>query len=518
MGPDEPLRNDDDSQTYRVKPEYIAPRTQHEAPDDLPEDILDLVFHELLSSIPPHQRHASPPVLSPSHVSRTWRQAAVADKRLWLDIPLSSPELAALFLHRSDPISVSVYVPHDYRASARRQLAVDEILRHPARIRILKYWLWNESTELPTLLPHSQDRHNFEDSPGIEVIGLWSTEINDSTITQLSSCDKLHSLTLSGRCSLDIAVPRTLAHLTSICLYGHTIYFGAFQNLMLCVPGLQHLVLHRAIFRQTNADAGSYPLPPTLRTLKVTGRTLRIMHFLSLIKIPNSTRITVYPVDNMNLQYHLLEDPGPPSPYMATLSWLSLQRAETEYLLYAWPWSFLAVLELFPHQKCIILRPHGRGCIEIIVEGRLPPGQASTHAPFSFMLLHPDIVPMGRMLFTCLSFLLTLGGWQEIRLEEGIQAVLVEFVIEFIARGSQWENLASVRRLEFSLSDARLRCAPLSDNLARLSSEWPGLQINASSTGEEDLEPDEEGLRWTYDDALANINIPGNWGGVGSEE
>ncbi|VDB92304.1 unnamed protein product [Peniophora sp. CBMAI 1063] len=500
MGPDQPLRNDDGLQSYRVKPEYNAPRTQHEAPN-LPEDILDLVFHELSSSIPPHQRHASPPVLLPSHVSRIWRQAAVADKRLWLDIPLSSPELAGLFLQRSEPIGVAVYVPHDYRVgSPRRQSAIDEILRHPARIRILKYWVWDESTELPMVLLHSQDHHNFEDSPDIEVIGLWSTDIDDSTVAQLSSRDKLHSLTLSGRCSLDIAVPRTLAHLTSMCLYGHTIYLDAFQNLMLCVPGLHHLVLHRATFRQTNADAGTYHLPPTLRTLKVAGRTPFIMHFLSLMKMPDTTRITVYPVDDMDLQYHLLEDPGPPGPDMATLSWLSVQSARTEYFLHAWPGSFLAVLGLFPHEKRLILRPHGRGCIEIIVEGRLPPGQASTHAPFSLMLIHPDIGPMNRMLFTCLALLVTLSGWQEIRLEEGILAVLVEFVIEFITRGSRLQSLAFMRRLEFSLSDARLRRAPLSKNLAKLGSEWPSAQINALSTGEGDLQPDEEGLRWAYYD------------------
>ncbi|KZV65558.1 hypothetical protein PENSPDRAFT_756434 [Peniophora sp. CONT] len=152
----------------------------------LSEDILSLVFYELLWSRAPHQRCKHPPVLPLSQVSTIWRRAAITHKRLWSYIPMSSPEIAALFLERSKPIDVFVYAPIKRNANKdSHQAALHELMHHSTRIRVLTSWLWDN----PFNLWQSLAQYNLAESPALELLGFCLARLNPASIALLSICD-----------------------------------------------------------------------------------------------------------------------------------------------------------------------------------------------------------------------------------------------------------------------------------------------------------------------------------------
>ncbi|KZV65549.1 hypothetical protein PENSPDRAFT_655681 [Peniophora sp. CONT] len=465
----------------------------------LPEDTLALVFFELLWSCAPYQRHAPPPVLSPSHVCRLWRRAAIANKRLWSYIPLSSPEFAALFMRRSYPIDVSVYIPQNrLKSSERRRAAVEEITRYPARIRVLVSWAWGIT--FGSWQGHAP--HNFADSPKIEVLGLYKTDIDTSAIVQLSTCVKLRSLTLSQRCCINFAEPVALPNITSLCIHEYNFDLPSFQKLLHCLPALEVLVLYRAEFYRQDPDTSSPSLPSSLNTLHLASSSTFIMHFLGVFSIPDRTSVAVHFLDGMAFNHHKLEDPGPPAPDMPILSRIFHQGGRTEQTL---PWmtpeveGLDRVMASFQGDTLLTFRPHGKRSVEVHLEDR-PLAQCtqetSTRAPCSIYFHHPDAECMSMVIELCLLQLDT-SKLCEIYLEDNLRTLVVESILNHLTQcAAQTGSLPSLKRLHICISKKRLDRRTLGNDLTALAAAWPTLQVTTlvtdSDDGDHESESDED--------------------------
>ena len=210
-----------------------------------------MIFYELLWFCAPHQRGDPSPILPLSHVCRLWRGVAISNKRLWSYIPLSSPELAAVFLGRSAPIEVSVYIPQDDRIDLeRRQAAIGVIIRRRARVRTLMHWVPGPPYWIPETKHIYQD---FAESSTLETLGVSLIDLEQSTIARFSRCSNLRSLILNHIYGIRVLEPVRCTSVSSLHLYQVHIDVHCFQKLLLCVPALESLALIQSNFRRPHA-------------------------------------------------------------------------------------------------------------------------------------------------------------------------------------------------------------------------------------------------------------------------
>ncbi|KZV65550.1 hypothetical protein PENSPDRAFT_128990 [Peniophora sp. CONT] len=449
----------------------------------LPEDALALVFYEILWSLAPYQRCLSPPVLSPSHVCRLWRRAAVVNKRLWTYIPTCSPELASLFLERSQPIDVAVYLTWEFCSSTYHHHAVyKEIMRHIGRIRLLVNWGWEDPGHTPS---------DFTDAPALEVLGTHRRNLAQSTLAQLTSYTHLRSLTLSHVEDMIFTKPLVCPSITSVCLYHSTLNSSAFHNFMLSVPCLQDLLLFRSAFDDEGQSQTSViNIPPLLRRVQIVGSNSSILHLLDIFLLPSRTALSAHFIDDMDNEHNDLKDLGPPSPDMPVTIWITHHNGKTRMpaprmvLMPHEMNGFSRLLaSLDENDTLFIISSPSLESLEFFFQdqGMGDFEQRQARAPISLTIYHSSPHFMAGLVHLCLYSLVRIPKHvTELRLEGSLRMRVLRSILTFLATSSGNTNMPALKRLHIRGSEARLHHRSLSHLLAAVKEAWPELEINSA--------------------------------------
>ncbi|KZV65560.1 hypothetical protein PENSPDRAFT_689804 [Peniophora sp. CONT] len=464
----------------------------------LSEDVLALIFYELLWSRAPHQRCTSPPVLPLSHVCQLWRRASINNKRLWSYIPLFSPELATLFLKRSYPIDVSVFILSGYRENDDRySSAITEVLSHPGRIRSLVNWAWGSSGMWTASTCTPDDLAPL--SP-LEVLGIYRTQVDHSTLAQLATCTHLRSLTLSAMHYIDFAKPIACAALTDLCLCSCSIGLSSFHILMISTPALQKLALFRTGFMidGPTTNTRDVALPPILTDVYLVGSIWFIFGFLQKFSISNDTNINAHFVDVAELGFKPPHDAGPADPSISTAAWIAHQSARitrAEDLMHSMDHEsagFNRLLSSFHSDVSLVISSHSDDSIELLFVSRVIDvlGLTSTHAPVSLSFYYPSIETMASITYNCLCDMQMPKSVLEFCLQSSLRMPVLESILLYLIHLCESQN-PPAKRLEIRGSEARLHCETLNETIVLLSEVWPDLcieKVEEPSTDEDDDE------------------------------
>lgn len=260
----------------------------------LPNEMLLVIFEELVSSPAPGNGKEMCAAMWVSHVSRRWRDVAVSSPRLWRHIwvgPQVGPRVLEAYISRgSGSFDVSFFDWRDRREFQRFDSALDKILPSSGQWRSLSISsmcdtnLSHLGTKLSnggplTILRHVSFRafrpgqsytiqflkHN--NPPVLKTLDAENFSLaGDLSTRMIQAFSKLTTLTLrryshdarSLRIMIDSGVFRSLLHsipgLTTLALYGQPLRFridprSDDESALVSMPQLQTLILHPGVLK-----------------------------------------------------------------------------------------------------------------------------------------------------------------------------------------------------------------------------------------------------------------------------